>query len=92
MPVLVSAGPSVRRSRRRRPGLDPETRPGDGNANDIVGSNNGTLMIGATFAAGKAGQAFSLDGTNDFVSVPDSDLWAFGPGDFTIDLWANFKE
>jgi hypothetical protein len=29
--------------------------PGDGNANDIAESNNGTLMGGATFAPGKVG-------------------------------------
>jgi hypothetical protein len=44
---------------------------------------------GATFDTGKVGQAFSLDGTDDFVSVPDSTLWTFG-GDFTIDLWVHF--
>ena len=29
--------------------------PGDGNVNDIVGSNHGTLQGGATFATGKVG-------------------------------------
>lgn len=43
--------------------------PGDGNANDIQGPNNGTLQNGATFAAGQVGQAFSLDGTDDYVST-----------------------
>src|SRR3989304_5996219 len=38
---------------------------GDGNAFDIIGANNGTLMNGATYAAGKVGQAFSFDGVND---------------------------
>lgn len=65
--------------------------PGEGNANDASGNaNNGTLQNGATFGAGKIGQAFSLDGSNDFVQVPDSALWAFGSADFTIDLWVNF--
>ena len=32
--------------------------PGDGNPNDITGSNHGTLVNGATFAAGLVGQAF----------------------------------
>lgn len=44
--------------------------PGDNSALDIVGTNNGTLMNGATFAAGKVGQAFSFDGVNDYVTVP----------------------
>jgi hypothetical protein len=43
--------------------------PGDGNADDIVGGNNGTLMNGATFAPGLVGQAFSLDGSGDFVDT-----------------------
>src|SRR5262249_49576875 len=60
--------------------------PGDGNANDIVGTNNGTLQGGATFAAGEVGQAFSLNGVNNFVSVPNSDtLNPTGP--FGVDLW-----
>lgn len=46
--------------------------PGEGNANDAVGSNNGTLQGGATFAPGFVGQAFSLDGVNRYIEVPDS--------------------
>ena len=34
--------------------------PGNGNANDIVSGVNGTMRNGATFAAGKVNQAFSL--------------------------------
>lgn len=49
--------------------------PGDGNANDIAGGNNGTLVNGATFTAGFVrsgnGQALSLDGADDVISVPD---------------------
>jgi hypothetical protein len=63
----------------------------DGHTSDIVSSNDGELVNGATFAPGKAGQAFSFDGVDDFVQVPDSDLWTFGTGDFTIALWANFS-
>src|SRR5262245_30842976 len=44
--------------------------PGDGNADDIQGGNSGRLQNGATFTIGKVGQAFSLDGTNDFVLIP----------------------
>jgi hypothetical protein len=29
-----------------------------------------------------------LDGNSDYVTVPDSDDWNFGTGDFTIDMWA----
>src|SRR5215831_6719921 len=43
--------------------------PGDGNADDIWDSNNGTLQGGTTFAPGLVDQAFLLDGINDFVDV-----------------------
>ncbi|MBI3597607.1 MAG: PxKF domain-containing protein [Nitrospirae bacterium] len=46
--------------------------PGDGNANDLIGSNHGALMNGATFSPGTVGQAFSFDGLDDFVNVPDA--------------------
>lgn len=64
--------------------------PGDRNATDVQGDNNGRLREGAGFAVGKVREAFSFDAINDFIEVPDSDLWAFGTSDFTIDLWANF--
>jgi len=44
----------------------------DGTANDSVGTNNGTLQNGATFASGMVGQAFSLNGINQFVSLPSN--------------------
>lgn len=64
---------------------------GDGNANDSVNSaHNGTLVNGAGFSSGQIGQAFRLDGSSDFISVPDNNAWAFGTGDFSISLWASF--
>ncbi len=47
---------------------------GDNNALDMVGTNNGTPMNGATYAAGVVGQAFSFDGVNDYVSLADVDF------------------
>src|SRR5205823_2630512 len=64
--------------------------PANGTANDIVGTNNGTLQGGTLFATGEVNQAFSLNGSGRYVSVPDSPLWAFGTNDFSIELWANF--
>ena len=62
--------------------------PGDGNTNDIAGTNHGTLQNGATFAPGRVGQAFSLNGTGAFVQAPDSP--ALNPGSqLTIDAWIN---
>jgi hypothetical protein len=47
--------------------------PGDGNANDVtLAGNNGTLVNGATFAAGVDGLAFSLNGISQRVDVPDT--------------------
>ncbi len=63
--------------------------PGDGNANDIRGNNNGALQNGATFAPGLAGQAFSFDGVDDVVLAPDSpDLNFNSASPITVDLWA----
>jgi uncharacterized repeat protein (TIGR01451 family) len=62
---------------------------GDGNANDIIGTNHGTLVNDTTFAAGKVGQAFSFDGTDDYVDAGTDDVFNFsnGTGDFSIDAW-----
>jgi hypothetical protein len=57
--------------------------PADGDANDVVGTANGTLNNGATFAAGLAGQGFSLDGADDTVSFGTT-AGNVGSGDFTI--------
>jgi hypothetical protein len=62
-----------------------------GNPNDAVSTNHGTLQNGATYGAGEVGQAFDLDGTNDFVQMPDNAAWAFGTNGFTIELWVNFQ-
>ena len=33
-----------------------------------------------------------LDGTGDYLTVPDSTDWDLGTGDFTMDLWARFDD
>jgi hypothetical protein len=61
--------------------------PGDGNANDIYGTNHGVLLGGATATiGGKVGQAFDLNGTSGFVEVPDSPDLDF-PGSMTVEMW-----
>ncbi len=57
--------------------------PGDEEAKDIVGGNNGTLH-GTTYATGKVSQAFIFDGVNDYVDVGDIGV----TDDWTIDFWA----
>lgn len=46
--------------------------PGDGNASDIQAANTAAPMGGATYAIGKVGQAFNLNGTSAFVQAPSS--------------------
>ncbi len=59
------------------PGMVAEW-PAEGSAIDVTGNgHNGVLQNGATFAAGKIGSAFSLDGVNDDISVPNSTDFAF---------------
>ena len=60
---------------------------GDGNATDSISANNGTLVGDMSFAAGKVGQAFSFNGRNGYVSIPDSpSLHAFA-GSITVMAW-----
>jgi hypothetical protein len=58
--------------------------PGEGSANDRVEGNSGILQNGATFAPGKVGQAFSLDGVDDFVNTPLRVNYANG---VTFEMW-----
>ena len=60
--------------------------PGNGNANDIIGTNNGFLSpAGATYAPGEVGLGFRLDGTNGFVEVPYSTV--LEPTNITVEAW-----
>lgn len=59
----------------------------EGNAEDSVGWNDGTLS-GATFAAGKVGQAFSFDGNGASVSFGKT-IGNFSSNDFSISFWIN---
>ncbi len=59
---------------------------GDNNALDMVGTNNGVLMNGATYAPGKVGEAFSFDGVDDSVEMPGG-IGDFGSAAFTVDFW-----
>jgi hypothetical protein len=63
--------------------------PGDGDALDIVGGNNGMLQNGATFAAGMVWQAFVFDGIDDKVVI-NSAFPFHNPGGATLDFWLKF--
>ena len=64
---------------------------GNGNANDSVSGQNGTLVNGAGFGPGLSGQAFLFNGVNQYVSVPNDSNWSFGSNPFTINLFVNFN-
>lgn len=64
--------------------------PAAGNLNDLSGHNNRGISWSGAFVEGRVGRAFSFSGSH-FVQVPDSDSWAFGNNDFTINLWAKFS-
>ena len=58
--------------------------PGNGTAEDIVGTNNGTLD-GVSFAPGKVGSGFNLTATRTGVSVGNPASLQLQ--DFTIETW-----
>lgn len=45
---------------------------GEGDAKDSIGTNHGVEKNGATYAPGIFGWAFSFDGIDDYVEIPDS--------------------
>ena len=64
--------------------------PGDGNANDLVGGNNGSLHGGVTFNTGEVAQAFVLDGTTGYVDFGNANNLNVSGSDFSVDTWVNF--
>ena len=64
--------------------------PGEGNANDVVGGNNGTLVHGVGFAAGEVGQGFLFTHTNQNVLIPANSNLNVGLGSgLTLEAWIN---
>jgi hypothetical protein len=59
-----------------------------GNAADTAGTNMGVIH-GATFDAGRVGQAFRFNGTNSYVIIPSSPELS-PAGAFTIEGWVNY--
>ena len=67
--------------------------PAEGNGSDIIGGNTATLHSGATFAPGEVGQAFLLNGTNDYLSVPaSSNLNVAAGGSLTAEAWIKVSD
>ena len=57
----------------------------ENNANDELGVYNGTAVGGLTYGAGKDGNSFVFNGTNSYVSLPNSSFDFVG--DFSISVW-----
>jgi len=62
---------------------------GESNANDSFGTNNGTPQGGLTYTTGKIGNAFNFNGTNAYVSIPNTSSQFDFTGDFSISTWVN---
>ena len=52
----------------------------------LVGGFGGTFVNGTGFSSASSG-SFVFDGTNDFLSLSDTNLLAFGTNSFSIDFW-----
>jgi hypothetical protein len=65
--------------------------PAEGNANDLVGTNNGDLRNGVTFGPGMVGQAFRFDGEDDYIEIPSSPSLQITEA-LTIECWVNIAE
>src|SRR5258708_18649374 len=64
---------------------------GESNALDEIGGNNGMLINGTMFTAGKVGQAFSFDGVDDYVQATTTGFPA-GNSNRTIEFWVRINE
>ena len=60
--------------------------PGDGNANDVVGPNDGAISPGTSYVPGVVGQAFQFDGITGAVTAGSGGL-PTGSADRTIEGW-----
>jgi hypothetical protein len=60
----------------------------ESSAQDSAGTNHGIIRGGAGFSTGQVGQAFSLDGIDDSIEIPDAP--ALRPVSLTIEAWVAF--
>ena len=59
----------------------------DGNVvNDVWGENNGTLMGDALIGEGKIGEGMHLDGSGDYLAVPDHETLELS-AEVTLEAW-----
>jgi len=58
-----------------------------GEAQEVTFNGNPQLAVAPT----KWNGSYYFDGTNDYISIPDSDDWNFGSGDFTMEAWVRYS-
>ena len=66
----------------------------DGNANDVSGNGHNGTINGATLTSDRNGApnaAYSFNGTNNSISIPDHDSLSFSNNVFTFSFWLNWN-
>ena len=71
----------------RGPGL-VDWWPFEGDATDLIGTNDGVITPTLTNVTGMVGQGFQFDGNNSQINF-GTNAGNFGTNDFTIDYWMN---
>ena len=67
-------------------GTNGSTSFTDSSSNGATVTANGNAAV-STAQSQFGGASLGLDGTGDYLSVPDANNFDFGSGDFTIDMW-----
>ena len=92
VPPAAMPTPTLNTAPAQNPGATPVSYwPADGNANDVVGGNVGTLLNGAAYTSGVSGQAFLFDGIDDFFEAPTNGL-PTGDADRTVVMWVKVDD
>ena len=68
--------------------------PFNGNANDASGNGNNGAVIGALPADdrdGNSNSAYSFDGEDDYIVVPDANSLDFGSNNFSFSFWVKYS-
>ncbi|MBM4029724.1 MAG: LamG domain-containing protein [Planctomycetes bacterium] len=63
---------------------------GEGNAQDSIGQNHGSLVGGTSFTNGIEDQCFAFNGTSGYVELTNAGDLDFGTSNFTVCAWAFF--
>ena len=56
----------------------------------ITALGNAQISTGVADPFGNSNGVALFDGSGDFLSIPDSNDWDFGQGDFTVETWVRF--